>query len=71
MNKSVSLNIILEMLEIQKKNTILNSKNETFSSLQKKLQEIESDRQKVITGNEEVSQKIIEKYKLGVNKNEE
>lgn len=71
MSKSVSLNIILEMLEIQKKNTILNSKNETFSSLQKKLQEIESDRQKVITGNEEVSQKIIEKYKLGVNKNEE
>lgn len=61
MENEVSLSIVLEMLEMEKKKAIDNSSS--FATAQEELKKIEEQRQKIISGDKEAINKIVEKYK--------
>ncbi len=71
MEKEISLDSILEMLEINKRELMLSKKFKSYKSLQEKLKEIEKERTEVLKGNKEVIEKILKQYDLGVLKNNE
>lgn len=71
MEKEISLDSILEMLEINKRELMLSKKFKSYKSLQEKLKEIEKERIEVLKGNKEVIEKILKQYDLGVLKNNE
>ena len=71
MEKEISLDSILEMLEINKRELMLSKKFKSYKSLQEKLKEIEKERTEVLKGNKEVIEKILKQYDLGVLKHNE
>lgn len=62
MKENISLDAVLEMLELQKKRTILSRNSKNFKELQEKLKQIEIERQEVLKGNKRVIEKIIEEH---------
>lgn len=67
--KEVSLDLVLEILELKKKEIMIKGNFKDYSSLQKKLEEIEVERKEAIKGNKKVIGKILEKYSIEVAKN--
>lgn len=60
MENETSLGIVLEMLEIQKKRIMDETKN--YPETMKKLQELEDERKKIISGDIQAMKRIEEKY---------
>lgn len=61
MESEVSLSIVLEMLEMEKKKAIDNSSS--FATAQEELKKIEEERQKIISGDKEAVNRTLEKHK--------
>lgn len=60
MDNEISLSVILEMIEMEKKKAIDNSSS--FVDIQEELKKIEDERKKVINGDKEAINRVIEKY---------